>query len=819
MQKVLFGLRCDFASGGCLKVRDYYRHVQHSPDFSPLLYLPADTVLDADNPWHSERNSIVPEYDPELADILFISGLGWERFIPLEYRRHSPKPIIYLIQGLFKLRQSPYRESFAYPAIRISVSNIITHALQAEKIQVNGPLFTIPNGIDTENLPAPLSQPQKDIDILVLGWKRPELSAPLVIELKQKFPSQPIVHLPARLPHAQFIAYLNRAKLAVFLPMPEEGFYLAPLENMGLNTLAICPDAGGNREFCRDQYNCLMPEYSIAGLVTAVEHALRLPENAKQAILLHGRETLSRHDLKQERNAFLDILRNADSIWRGLDLTISHNSKAQATDMIPDTAPTQANTDNIASSSVIHSALMANGYLAEKSQTLESFCGFAEGYGMPQWPVEIFLEISNLCDLKCAMCHTFSQLNPRRFDNLKAEERGFLAADATTTLDTLLRHALLVHCYGYGEPTIHPDFQPVLAEISQYGVLIDFFTNGMHLSEELCEFLVEKRIFRVVVSFSGVTAEEYENMYIGGNFRAVLDNMARLNRIKREKNSKFPEIEINSLGFKHQLENMVEFVDLMAAHGANLISLKPLNGFEGGAALAGHTALYRPEIEGEILRQARRRAEEKGVVLLDAPFVQTMAAENQGYLQQRGKIWGASDSAETIPLQQIKTLAKQVTPSRSDEGRLPVETAWGQADVDEWLQLQAPASPIKTPCLEPFKTFYVTKNNGVKPCCFSSPRQNLLGTLEQAPALQLWQGETFNRTREGMLEGKYPMRLCGQRCLPLSLYPGHHSLHHYAAAYAEWFRQAHGSAPFADMLWRKLQNLPDNAEIMRRHRK
>ncbi len=103
-------------------------------------------------------------------------------------------------------------------------------------------------------------------------------------------------------------------------------------------------------------------------------------------------------------------------------------------------------------------------YAHQKDETIRSFTQFARGIALPQWPIELFLEISNVCNLRCAMCPTFSALNPYRLVALKTEERGFIDAHAVqTSLETLLQHALNVHCFGYGEPTIHPEFRNFLS--------------------------------------------------------------------------------------------------------------------------------------------------------------------------------------------------------------------------------------------------------------------------------------------------------------------------------------------------------------------
>jgi glycosyltransferase involved in cell wall biosynthesis len=49
-----------------------------------------------------------------------------------------------------------------------------------------------------------------------------------------------------------------------------EGFCLPPLESMATGGAVVCTDAHGNRDFCRDGENCLVPEPNV----TAVSDAL-----------------------------------------------------------------------------------------------------------------------------------------------------------------------------------------------------------------------------------------------------------------------------------------------------------------------------------------------------------------------------------------------------------------------------------------------------------------------------------------------------------------------------------------------------------------
>jgi glycosyltransferase involved in cell wall biosynthesis len=56
-----------------------------------------------------------------------------------------------------------------------------------------------------------------------------------------------------------------------------EGFALPPLEAMATGAAVICTDAHGNRDFCRDGTNCLMPEPTVASVRGAIELLLGDP--------------------------------------------------------------------------------------------------------------------------------------------------------------------------------------------------------------------------------------------------------------------------------------------------------------------------------------------------------------------------------------------------------------------------------------------------------------------------------------------------------------------------------------------------------------
>jgi glycosyltransferase involved in cell wall biosynthesis len=56
-----------------------------------------------------------------------------------------------------------------------------------------------------------------------------------------------------------------------------EGFALPPLESMATGGAVVCTDAHGNRDFCVDGENCLMPEPEVADVARALSAQLTDP--------------------------------------------------------------------------------------------------------------------------------------------------------------------------------------------------------------------------------------------------------------------------------------------------------------------------------------------------------------------------------------------------------------------------------------------------------------------------------------------------------------------------------------------------------------
>lgn len=299
--------------GGHLKVFHYFQHLQNSNAYLPKIYFTEQSIQDQDNPW-SGLDSLAT-WQPTETNILFLAGLDWQAVLahPEFLQQRTKIPVINLIQGLSHAEPKDSKYAFlSEPAIRICVSEQVSEAIQATG-QVNGPVFTIPNGIDLASLPKPLAINEKDLDLLIVANKKPVLGLALEQTLTGSYNKIHTIHQLT--PRFEFLQLLNRAKMVVCLPHLAEGFYLPALEAMALGALVICPDCRGNRSFCIDQQTCLQPEYETSAILAAIQQAKFFNEQHRRALLTRAKQQVAQHSLEQEAKQFLAIMRDIPQLW------------------------------------------------------------------------------------------------------------------------------------------------------------------------------------------------------------------------------------------------------------------------------------------------------------------------------------------------------------------------------------------------------------------------------------------------------------------------------------------------------------------------
>jgi MoaA/NifB/PqqE/SkfB family radical SAM enzyme len=133
-------------------------------------------------------------------------------------------------------------------------------------------------------------------------------------------------------------------------------------------------------------------------------------------------------------------------------------------------------------------------------------------------PTFVQLRVTNLCNLRCAMCGQWGETGIYRSDFFPANatngeserarireliglKRQLALADYVKLLDEIAPSQPIVSLFG-GEPFLYPDLLPLVGEIKKRGLTCTVITNGGRLEKHARE-LVEARIDSIAVSIDG----------------------------------------------------------------------------------------------------------------------------------------------------------------------------------------------------------------------------------------------------------------------------------------------------------------------------
>lgn len=328
---------------------------------------------------------------------------------------------------------------------------------------------------------------------------------------------------------------------------------------------------------------------------------------------------------------------------------------------------------------------------------------------VPHAPLEIFVEVSNRCNINCVMCARPEEVG---------RETGEITLSHIEKISSLFPEALMLHAYGFGEPLMNPHFFDLLERAKRASIFVDFFTNGMAFNAARCQHAVDLGVDRITFSVDAGTPATFEAIRRGARFDTVMGHMKALFEARQRAHAQTPRMDINFIATTPNLHELPLLVDLAADRGVTQISVKPLVTYAYKPELDALRRIYVPEEDDPILDQARAKATARGLHL---------------------------DCSLYLATRSVQAASPSPCPSSEVSATLPA----------------------KPRCFQPWKTLYVTWKGEIKTCCFAvSP---ILGTLETSSGDAIWDGTEYRLLREKIAAGRYPEDC--SHCLKFGLMP------------------------------------------------
>lgn len=127
-------------------------------------------------------------------------------------------------------------------------------------------------------------------------------------------------------------------------------------------------------------------------------------------------------------------------------------------------------------------------------KTIRQRLDWSKPFGMPKTPEILDIAINTKCLANCSYCYTSAMKNGINFDKIVDK-----AIDLWENKDQN-QLPFQIAIGGAGESTMHPDWIEYVKTVNRLGILPNYTTNGMHLSDSILE-ATEKWCGGVAVSW------------------------------------------------------------------------------------------------------------------------------------------------------------------------------------------------------------------------------------------------------------------------------------------------------------------------------
>ena len=179
-----------------------------------------------------------------------------------------------------------------------------------------------------------------------------------------------------------------------------------------------------------------------------------------------------------------------------------------------------------------------------------------KGFNPGEFPLNILVEPSNFCNLKCTMCAHKDMKRPKGKMSMELY-RKIVDEIASENPDT----RLWVNFYGesllMGWQLYYLIDYAKKREITNVG----FNTNGTLLSDEMIDMLIDSGIDFVSIDMDAFSKDAFEKIRAGADRDVVYKNVHRFIERKQERNVEKPVLEVKIIEMNENSEEIQQIVD------------------------------------------------------------------------------------------------------------------------------------------------------------------------------------------------------------------------------------------------------------------
>lgn len=225
-------------------------------------------------------------------------------------------------------------------------------------------------------------------------------------------------------------------------------------------------------------------------------------------------------------------------------------------------------------------------------------------------PLVIQLDITTKCNLACPNC-------PRTV--LSEDDRDKdMSLDSFQKISPFLSSVKDLCLFGVGEPLMSSLFWPVLKLMYERRIPVHFQTNGLLLTEADIIKLVELKVRGIIFSIDAVEEEIFKKIRSGGELSKVVENIKLINKIKKDKNSVFPELGICFTCQKDNIDQIPKTIEFSHEVGIKSVSFQNMIAYNPTSAQKV-PYLTEEKLIAEKFMLAKKNADKLGIKIHRTP--------------------------------------------------------------------------------------------------------------------------------------------------------------------------------------------------------
>jgi radical SAM protein with 4Fe4S-binding SPASM domain len=184
-------------------------------------------------------------------------------------------------------------------------------------------------------------------------------------------------------------------------------------------------------------------------------------------------------------------------------------------------------------------------------------------------PYILFIDPTNVCNLRCPLCPTGTGEQGRR--------PGMLTYECfRQIIDRFAPFAYEVNLYNWGEPLLNKDIFRMIEYAREKNLMPAMSSNLNTVRATDIENLARSSLEYLTVSLDGTTPDVYAHYRRGGKLELVMDNLRKLVELRRTGGRKTPFIEWQFIVMKHNVHQLEDAKRLAREIGVDLLRFIPV---------------------------------------------------------------------------------------------------------------------------------------------------------------------------------------------------------------------------------------------------